>query len=419
MKMVFGRGVLLLLVWGFFSPIQAQVSKKAQKQYKKALGVLNKDWNKSLVYLEKALKASPEYPAAYVTRGKIFHGQGKDSLAYEEFNKALAIDSGFVEAWTGTAEVLASERAWPAVALAYTKALRWDSSNPELYFQRAQALNKRKKYLDAILDYSEAIALDSTKYKYFLKRAVANRKMEYSFAALEDLDEAVHLAPGVAEPLKERARLQADLNNDDAVKKDLKSLAQMRPNDATMDYFRGKMYFSIGESETANKAFDAAIEKDKDYMEAYLGRALGRVDVADRAGAISDLGEVLRLAPTNENIYLFRGKLHMEDKAEKLAIPDFDRAIELDSTMAEAYYMRGFAHSALQDKAAATLDFEKVVALRPDAIDGYYNLGILYAIQSRYTDALAAHRKVEALKPGYKDNRELYKRLLDRLRRKQ
>ncbi|HHG85986.1 MAG TPA: tetratricopeptide repeat protein [Bacteroidetes bacterium] len=417
MKRVFGRGILLGFLMFTCIISLAQVSRKAQKQYNKALAVLNQDWNKSLVYIHKALAASPKFPAAYVTRGKIFHGQGKDSLAYEAFNQALAIDSGFVPAWEGTAEVLSADRAWSAVIVAYTRALHWGPTNSELYFQRAQAHARLKNYLDAILDFSEAIDLDSTKYKYYLRRGITNRKMEYTYAALADFDQAIRLVPSLPAPRKERIRALVALNDKEAAISDLEELAVMQPKDAGIHYFRGKIYYSLEETAAANRAFSQAIEADHENMEAYLGRAIGRVETGDRPGAIQDLDQVLRLAPNNASIFLYRGKLQMEGKAIDKALPDFSKAVELDSTLAEAYYLRGFAQSSLGDKVAATLDFEKVIAIRPDAIDAYYNLGILYAIQSRYTDALIAHRKVEELKPGYKDNRDLYARLQERLRR--
>ncbi|MEM0996773.1 MAG: tetratricopeptide repeat protein, partial [Bacteroidota bacterium] len=349
MKRFFGIGMLIGAVF-LGGTLTAQVNKKAQKKYDKALKVLNQDWNKSLELINAALKIDDQFPAAYTTRGRIYSGQGKDSLAYVEFNKALAIDSGFTAAWQGTAEALGRERAWMAVALAYTRALGHDSTNPDLYFSRANAQIRNKKAIDAISDYSEAIALDSTKYKYFYRRGIANRTQGYNYAAIEDFDQAIKLAPGVMEPRKERVRANLELPDVAAVREDLKYLSAMRANDREMDYFRGKAYFSIGDVDDAIRAYDAALKKDPDYMEAYLGRSLAKVDKDDREGAIADLSDVLRLTPNNASIYMFRGRLKFERSDHAAALGDFDEAVRLDSTFAEAFYLRAFTHSHLEDK---------------------------------------------------------------------
>jgi tetratricopeptide (TPR) repeat protein len=91
--------------------------------------------------------------------------------------------------------------------------------------------------------------------------------------------------------------------------------------------------------------------------------------------AISDLGEVIRLAPRNVAAYYLRGYRWQNKQEYDLAIADFSEAIRLNPKYAEAYTDRGVSWNHKHDYDKAITDLNEAIRLDPKWLPAYVGRG--------------------------------------------
>src|SRR6476620_8228308 len=90
--------------------------------------------------------------------------------------------------------------------------------------------------------------------------------------------------------------------------------------------------------------------------------------MGQRALAMTDYNEAIRLDPNLGSAYLDRGNLYLSAADYARAFYDFDRAISfVDSNelLADAYYGRGVSQRQLGKRVKASEDFRKALQLNP------------------------------------------------------
>lgn len=98
---------------------------------------------------------------------------------------------------------------------------------------------------------------------------------------------------------------------------------------------------------------------------AYFNRARAHSAREEDAQANADLGQVLRLNPTNAMAYGLRGAMHGRNHEMDEAIADFDRAISLNPKDNDALMNRGTARERKGEYLRAIEDYDRVIAQAP------------------------------------------------------
>lgn len=134
-----------------------------------------------------------------------------------------------------------------------------------------------------------------------------------------------------------------------------------------------------GESLKACEAYDKAIERNPQNVNAYLGRARSK-------GDIEDYNKVLELSPNNVEAYIGRAdgycssslfiftKQKLSGPKYKEAIEDCNKAIELNPKAWIAYCVRAQAYSYLKDYANAKADCARALEIEPQSARAYETL---------------------------------------------
>lgn len=123
-----------------------------------------------------------------------------------------------------------------------------------------------------------------------------------------------------------------DLTNDDQYSEALTLADQMiakRPKDATAIAMRARALYELERTAESRAAMDKALVIDpKNAMAIFVRGLLKRAD-KDRAGAINDFTEALRLDPSLKIIYRYRALAsYMLDKPINDVLADYDKALE-------------------------------------------------------------------------------------------
>jgi tetratricopeptide (TPR) repeat protein len=139
--------------------------------------------------------------------------------------------------------------------------------------------------------------------------------------------------------------------------------------------------------------------QDEMRARALIGRGFARIMQGDRAGAIMDFDESIRLFPT-ATAHSYRGSLRISREEFDAAVTDYDRAIALEPNNVEYHGMRGYAHAQRKDYARAVADHTKVIELSPKPLAGNYMLrAIDYDSAGEKDKAIADYQKVLELDP--------------------
>jgi tetratricopeptide (TPR) repeat protein len=182
--------------------------------------------------------------------------------------------------------------------------------------------------------YGRAIEAGTDNPIVFANRCIANDALGQHQEAVGDCTKAIELAEGSEDSLEGYSAHEV-LNN------------------------RGVAYLNLRELDEALEDFEAAIELEPEYAEAYANR----------------------------------GRIRLDREDYELAIEDLDRAIEIAESLTEAYGNRGLAYQYLGDDEQALADFTQAIEIdnNPQA---YYNRAALQYTLGRFDEAYADYNLV-------------------------
>ena len=198
---------------------------------------------------------------------------------------------------------------------------------------------------------------------YDLKGMVLAHEEKYE-EAIAAISQAVVLQPEFAIAWYNLGHIEQKIGHADQAKVYYDRAISLQ-NDLTKARFdRALLLKANGQREAAIKEYDEIIEmRGGDYLEAYLNRGLTRKMTGDFSGALEDLTRVIRLDPTNPEVYKNRANLYLLYGYAVQAVHDYTNAIDLDAEYAEAYFNRGLAQFLLHDKASGCYDLDKAATL--------------------------------------------------------
>ncbi|MEO0456613.1 MAG: DnaJ domain-containing protein [Cyanobacteria bacterium P01_A01_bin.114] len=115
--------------------------------------------------------------------------------------------------------------------------------------------------------------------------------------------------------------------------------------------------------------YTEAIQRQPDFLEAYLRRSQVRYVLSDDAGVLADCQQVLRLDRGNAQAHYYLGLARYRLGYTQSAIAAFTDAIALERDEPQFYYQRGIAHEDIQEIEAAIADFHTAVRYFEDQGD--------------------------------------------------
>jgi tetratricopeptide (TPR) repeat protein len=163
---------------------------------------------------------------------------------------------------------------------------------------------------------------------------------------------------------------------------------------------RGVAYDMTGEPDKAIADFNAAIQINAEYGEAYVNRGLAWAKKRNYDRAEADF-----TAATPDEKFAFlafnnRGNIYAEKGDYDHAIEDYSRAIRLRPDYADAYYGRANVHNELGDTGKAMADFDAAIRIKPDFPAAYVNRGVLKIASGDSDGAIADFDAAIRLNPN-------------------
>ncbi|HMQ34648.1 MAG TPA: tetratricopeptide repeat protein, partial [Chloroflexaceae bacterium] len=177
----------------------------------------------------------------------------------------------------------------------------------------------------------------------------------------------IRLDPAYRRAYTNRVALLEQRGDLTALAADYAALARLDPERAAAySYQEGAALAGLRDRAGARRAFDEALRRDPQHVDALYERALLALAEGRPAAAVADLDAALRLSPRAANAFHARGLAHSAAGDHDRARADFTWALELAPDDPAALLGRAAAARALGDDAAARADLDRALALPLD-----------------------------------------------------
>jgi len=158
--------------------------------------------------------------------------------------------------------------------------------------------------------------------------------------------------------------------------------------------------------DAAKKAYEEALQKDKDHAGAHLGLALLAYRSGDAKTAQSEFDAVLARVPDHLDALIGLGDIHLAAGEADQAIDSYTKAIQARED-ARAHHGLGLALARTHKTQEAVTELQKSIALNPQAFDSYVALGNLLAGAGAFPQAEQAFRGALAIRQDPQVQRSL------------
>ncbi len=330
----------------------AEVPPEQQAEALALRSAVQKDEEKQIADLNRAVELQPERPEYYRVRAQYLYGKEKFEPALADVDAALKIDPEHA----GTQEL------------------------------RGMALLGLDRYDDALACFDKATALAPEAALPYQHRGEAYRQKGDLDKAVEQLSKALELAPDNAGTLLIRANLYTQLKKLDLAVADVEKVVELQPQLLLAHLMRAELYASTDR-------LDQAIEQLEKLAQIAPGQTqllsqLGTLYLVNKKPqkAIETFSAVIEKDPADYRALRFRGDAYLNVGKHKEAIADFDSALKLQDD--EDGLLNNFAWVLATSPVDELRDGAKAVKLATKACEqtGYETPHILSTLAAAYAE---------------------------------
>ncbi|MEZ5424409.1 MAG: tetratricopeptide repeat protein, partial [Pyrinomonadaceae bacterium] len=275
---------------------EALVAKTALRQYFMGSGfdVLRPDYTRAIEILS-ARADTRALADAYYHRGNMYSLQQKNALAIADFTSAIKYNPDHVGAYSLRATVNASpffnpNRNVDAAIADYSQVLRIKPSG-YFYRLRGELFEENGEMAKAIADYRAAFSLDPNDYP---------TRQKLSKLAPDALAAPPKAAGPSAEQFAAEGRRKLAQKDYDGAINSLNECLRIKPDAAPCYAFRGYAQGMKANMAAANSDHEAAVKLSPNEPAIYFVRGMMLVELGNKAGAIAQFRNVLKLDPNNK-----------------------------------------------------------------------------------------------------------------------
>ena len=286
-------------------------------------------WNNDLSLWNDVISKYQTVPIAYNNRGLIYLHEGKNDIAFKDFNKAIELKPDYAKAYNNRGTLFMNENKSDEALKDFDKAIEFMPSSEGFHISRGNALKNKNRIDEALMEYDKALSLRPDFAEAFYSRGVLFMNQGKNSQAIEEYSKAIGLNPNYIEAYLNRGNSFRDNKQFDDALKDYEKVIMLNP-DFPLAYFnRGTLFMNRTMNDLAQKDFNKAIELNPGYVQAYHNK----------------------------------GNIFSSEKKYEEAITSYSMAIRIKPDYAVSFYSRALAEYYSGKKDAACLDFKSALNL--------------------------------------------------------
>jgi len=320
-------------------------------------------------------------------KGLVFTQIKEDTLAEENFKKAIEIDDTFVYSYYGLGNIYQKGKKYNEAEKTYNIAISKDKNFAAPYYGLGIVYKELKRYEEAERAYNTAISKDENfAYPYNSLGNLYSDQKRYDEAE-KAYNTAISKDENYAAPYNGLGNLYSDLKRYEEAEKAYNTAINKDESIAYPYNGLGTLYKDLKKYDEAERAYKIAISKDENYAAPYnalgnLYKNLQRYDEAEKAYHASISKDENYAAPYNGlgNLY---SDLKRYDEAEKA----YNIAIRKDENYSYAYNGLGILYFDLKRYDEAEKAFKTAISKDGNYAAPYNSLGNLYFELKRFDEA--------------------------------
>ena len=279
-----------------------------------------------LLFVSATSGQTPQTAQDYLKSATALWQRGDIDAALVDVNKALELNSNYVDALFLRAALRMGKRDTPGVLADYNKIIELVPSTPgvEVVYHNRSMIRLQSKDIDG---------------------------------ALDDLNKAISINAKVAEIYNGRAIIRLQKGDLDGALADYEKAIELKPSLPSSLFGRGYFRYQKKDFEGAVSDFSKAIELKGDYADAYVNRGVARGLKGDIHGAVADIRKGAEIDPKSVS----------DSDRSNFSSPfkELNQFITNNPGDARAYEMRGIFRLLQRKETDATNDFKKTLELEP------------------------------------------------------
>jgi predicted O-linked N-acetylglucosamine transferase (SPINDLY family) len=363
-------------------------------------------FNEARASFDKALKIKHDYGDALYNRGNLFIKMNLPVEALADLDKAQATQPNPQVLVSRGMALMMISRIDEAIKN-FDRALTIHPGFVEALLNRGVALTKQKRLTEALASYDQALLVQPNYAEALSNRGLVLHDLKRFNEAVMSYDRALAAHPNFVEAHSNRGRTLCDLKRfDDALAAYGKAL-MLKPDFAEAFCGRGNVLFEMTKYSDALADFDQALTLKPELAEAWLGR--GNVFTKRRQGrdASAAYDRALTLNSDFAEAFCGRGNVFAEIKQYNDALTAFDRSLALKPDLAEAWLGRGDVLHKIIQYSDALAAFDKALALKPELAEAWLGRGNVLLDQSKADEAIICYRRGSAIKAEFRTSTNL------------
>ncbi|HEV8392147.1 MAG TPA: tetratricopeptide repeat protein, partial [Dongiaceae bacterium] len=290
--------------------------------------------DEALGHIDRVIALAADSPAGWGTRGDVRATQGDFEAALADFRRATEIAPDDPLAHRRQGDMLKALGRLDEAKTAYGEALKRAPDDAEAHYGLALTLQEHGNLDEALGHFDRVVALVADSPVGWSARGEARADREDFAGALDDFQRATKIAPADA-------------------------LAHRR---------QGDMLKALGRPDEAKAAYDQALERDPDDVEAHYGLALTLRDQGSLDEALGHLDRVVALAADSPVAWSTRSDVLVSLCAYDRAIDDINHALKLTTTDVDLWIQLGDTHRLWADDLRAPEQRDAAVVAIKEAL---------------------------------------------------
>jgi len=235
--------------------------------------LMSRVWQNSFSLWNFVIKELPDDPKGYASRGLLYRREGKQSLALEDFNKAIALDPYSYKTYNNRGLLFKDMREFERALADFNHSVELNPYYDKTYLNRGKIHKFRNEYQKSLDDFNKAIALNPQLAGAYLNRGNLYQINQQFELALNDYHAALNIIPDYPEVFQNKGNVFLNQGRvDDAIEEYEKAL-RLKPNFWEAHYNKALLHQLKGEWDWALESFSHVIKINEQLPEAYYQRA--------------------------------------------------------------------------------------------------------------------------------------------------
>lgn len=228
-------------------------------------------------------------PQDHLARGMDLYYRKKYDLAVSAFEKAVAVEPGYVEAWHNMGISLFNLDRFEDAIKAFDRAIELKPDNAGSWYNKGLALGSLGRYEDEVLSYDRAIVLKPDYAEAWNNMGVAFIMLERYQDVVTVCGRAVAVRPGYAEAWNNIGFALFNLGRNDEALNACNRAVELKPGLAEAWFNAGSILINLRRYDEAVDACNRALELIPGFLDALFTRACAYALKGNRINAFVDL----------------------------------------------------------------------------------------------------------------------------------